>query len=675
MKGITGKILEIDLSAKKLNKIEIEEGVYKKYMGGSGLAAKIFLDRELYKVEPLSESNQLMFFVGPLTGTTLPGTSRFEVCCKSPLTGIWAEASCGAHFGKEIKCAGYDGIIIKGRADYPVYIEIIDDKVEIKDAKHLWGKDTYEIDEHFANLDKKWQVATIGVGGENQVLFAGITTDKGDHAARCGVGAVMGSKKLKAIAIKGTKKVNISDTESYDKLRKKLNEKIKMDPLCMALHKYGTNSGMQLGAQVGDVPTKNWRVALWEKGVEKIDGAAITQNVLRKTKSCFACPVSCKRVVEVSDNKFKVEEGPGPEYESAAALGSLLLNDNLSALCKANELCNKFGIDTISTGSVIAFAFECYENNLLIKSDIDGLDLRFGNIDTMLTLIEKIAQREGLGNILADGVRRAAQKIGKGADKFALEIRGLEQPMHDPRAYHGLALTYATSPRGACHTNDMNLMIEMGISKYPELSIKGGYSSLSSERKADVTVKSQNLGMIYSSAVMCYFVVSMLSADDIRDMIKVVCGWDISLDEMMKIGERIWHLKRGINTLCNPNDYTLDKLPERIKNPYLEGSLPGIEKIVAKLTSTKPPKHPRIRKKMNDFTYNVLFPRMKYIVRFINKINILGRRRLIKNPFLVVPDMDKMLKEFYELRGLTNEGRVKKGKLKDLGLDDLLNKV
>lgn len=675
MYGIAGKILEVNLSDNTTNILKLEESIYKKFLGGTGIAAKLFLDRELYKVEPLSPENQLMFFVGPLTGTTLPGVSRFEVCTKSPLTERWAEASCGGNFGKEMKSAGWDGIIVKGKAISPVYIEIIDEKVEIKDAKDLWGKDTYQIDEIFATIDKKMQVITIGQGGENKVLFSGITTDRGDHAARCGVGAVMGSKNLKAIAIKGTKKVEIAQKEKYDALRKKLNEKIKSDPLCVALNRYGTNSGMQLGAQIGDVPTKNWRIALWEEGVEKIDGAAVTQNVLKKTKSCFACPVACKRVIEVHDEKYKVEEGPGPEYESAAALGSLLCNDNLFALCKANELCNRFGLDTISTGSVIAFAMECWEKEILTKEECDGLELKFGNPDVILTLIEKIAKREGIGNLLADGVKRASQKIGKNSDKFALHIRGLECPMHDPRAYHGLALTYSLSPRGACHTNDMNLMIEMGVAKYPEISIKGGYKSLSYEGRPQFTVKSQNFGMIYSSAVMCYFVASMLSCNDVLDMINTTCGWNITLEELMEIGERIWHLKRGINYLCNKDDAKEDGIPERIRNPYQEGSLPGIEKIVVKLTSTKPPKNPKIRKFINNFTYDVVFPKMKHIVRFIGKLSILGRRRLAKNPFLVVPDIDRMLKEFYALRDLTPDGKVKKEKLISLGLQELAEKI
>lgn len=675
MKGWRGKILEVDLTRKELKELKLPESVYKDYLGGSGLAAKIFFDRKLYKVEPLSPENLLMFITGPLTGTTFPGCARYEVSSRSPLTNMWGEASCGAGFGPELKRCGYDGIIVGGAASAPVYLWINDGNVEIKDASSLWGKDNYEIEELLQDIhqDKKISIASIGPAGENLVRYAAILTDRGDAAARCGLGAVMGAKRLKAIVLRGKKKIEIAQKEEFEKLRKRLVDKIKLDPLTSALHKYGTNSGMQLGMQIGDVPTKNFRKALWEEGVGKIDGVAITENILQKTKACFACPIACKRVVKVDKGPYKVD-GPGPEYESAASLGTLLYNDNLAVVAYANELCNRLGMDTISCGSSIAFAMECYEAGILTKKDTDGLELNFGNSEAVITLIKKIAQREGIGDLLAEGVKRAAEKLGKGSEKFALHIKGMEVPMHDPRAYHGLALTYSTSTRGACHTHDMNLMIEMGVSKYPEIMIKGGYKPLSPLYRADFSVKSQNFGMIYGSAVICYFVASIISAKDLRDMISTTCGWDLSLEDMMKIGERVWYLKRSLGNLCGMSAKD-DNLPERLLQPYIEGTTPGVEKVISKMMSLKPPENPTIRRIANNFTYDFIFPRMRRMIRLMNYLNISGKRRMKKNPYSVVPDLKRMLTEFYKLRNLREDGKPERESLENLGLKEVADEL
>lgn len=671
MFGYTGKILKVDLTKKEITILNLPDEVYKNFIGGTGIAAKILFDKKIWEIDPLSPDNPLIFITGPLTGTTIPGASRYEVCGKSPLTNIWGEASCGAGFGPEIKLAGYDGIVIEGASDKPVYLYIKDEEVEIKDADFLWGKDTYETEEILKEKceDKKIQVASIGLAGENLVKFSSIVTDKGDVAARSGLGCLMGSKKLKAIAIRGTKKVKIKNEEKYKEIRKRLIEKLREDSLTRALHQYGTNSGMTLGMQVGDVPTKNWRMAIWEEGSEKIDGVAVTEKILVKAKACPFCPIGCKRVVKVDKGPYIVEEGPGPEYESAASLGTLLYNDNIYALAKANELCNRYGMDTISCGSAIAFAMECYESGILTDKDTDGLKLDWGNPDIILKLIEKIAKREGLGNILSEGTRRASKIVGKGSEKFAMEVKGQEVPMHDVRAYHGLALTYAISSRGACHTHDINLMVEMGNSKYPEVGIKS-YSPLSSQNKAENSVKAQNLGMLYSSAVMCYFVISILSVNDLCESLNAVTGWDFTLEKLMKTGERIWYLKRGINNLCGVRKRD-DDIPERLKNPYLEGTLPGLEKIVNLMMKMKPPKSPRIRKKANDFIYNILFPNMNKTVKILNSLSFFGKRKMRKNPYLVVPEFEKMLSEYYRLRRLKENGIPEEEKLLELGLNEL----
>jgi aldehyde:ferredoxin oxidoreductase len=675
MYGYTGKILKVDLSKREINILNLPDEVYKNFIGGTGIAAKILFDEKIWEIEPLSPNAPLIFITGPLTGTTIPGSSRFEVCGRSPLTNIWGEASCGGGFGAELKLAGYDGIEIIGEAENPVYLYIKEDIIEIRDADFLWGKDTYETEEILKEKcnDKKIQVACIGIGGENKVLFASIVNDRGDVAARSGLGCVMGSKKLKAIVVRGTKKVKIKNEEEYKEVRRKMIEKLKEDSLTRALHQYGTNSGMTLGMQVGDVPTKNWRVAIWEEGSEKIDGIAFTEKLLIKTKACPFCPIACKRVVKVDTPPYSVKEGPGPEYESAASLGTLLYNDNIYALTKANELCNRYGIDTISCGSAIAFAMECYERGILTEKDTDGLKLEWGNPDVILKMIEKIAKREGIGNILADGVRRASRVVGRGSEKFAIEIKGQEVPMHDVRAYHGLSLTYALSNRGACHTHDITLMVEMGNSKYPEVGIKN-YPPLSSENKPENAIKAQNFGMVYSSAVMCYFPVSILSVEDICNALNAVCGWNFTLEDLMKTGERIWYLKRGINNLCGVRKKD-DDLPERLKNPYLEGTLPGLEKIVNLMMKMKPPKSPKIRKRVNDFIYNVLFPNMHKTVKILNSLSFFGKRKMKRNPYLVVPEFEKMLSKYYKLRRLNENGIPEEKKLEELGLYELKEKL
>jgi aldehyde:ferredoxin oxidoreductase len=316
---------------------------------------------------------------------------------------------------------------------------------------------------------------------------------------------------------------------------------------------------------------------------------------------------------------------------------------------------------------------ECYERGILTEKDTDGLKLEWGNPDVILKMIEKIAKREGIGNILADGVRRASRVVGRGSEKFAIEIKGQEVPMHDVRAYHGLSLTYALSNRGACHTHDITLMVEMGNSKYPEVGIKN-YPPLSSENKPENAIKAQNFGMVYSSAVMCYFPVSILSVEDICNALNAVCGWNFTLEDLMKTGERIWYLKRGINNLCGVRKKD-DDLPERLKNPYLEGTLPGLEKIVNLMMKMKPPKSPKIRKRVNDFIYNVLFPNMHKTVKILNSLSFFGKRKMKRNPYLVVPEFEKMLSKYYKLRRLNENGIPEEKKLEELGLYELKEKL
>ena len=425
MTGYVNKILEIDLTTKKSSIITIADKDKERFIGGSGLSAYLFLERGLYKVDPLSEKNELIIMTGPLTGTTLPGTGRFTVCAKSPLTNIWGEGNCGGNFGPELKFAGYDGIIVKGISERPVYLYIEDGKAEVRSADGLWGRDTYDVTDILkGRYSKKAKVLAIGQAGENLVKYACIVNDKGDVIGRCGLGAVMGHKRLKAIVAKGSGKVTPAFPDEYNSLRKILLEKIKENVVSQSFHQMGTAVGMDLGLLSGDIPIKNWRLGDHPELTNTITGPIMTEKYLKRAGACFGCPIACKRVVEVKDGQYKTDEGLGPEYESLCSLGAMTMTFNLPALIKANELCNRYGIDTVSCGSTIAFAMDCYENGIINRADTDGLELAWGNEGVLLSLIKKIADREGIGNILAEGSKKAAEKNWQGCGGVCCNSKG-----------------------------------------------------------------------------------------------------------------------------------------------------------------------------------------------------------------------------------------------------------
>lgn len=615
MFGYNGRMACIDLTTGKIEEKSIPEEVFRNFLGGSGLAAKIFLDEFDFTSDALSENNPLIFATGPLTAGSIPGcVTRFSVCGRSPLTDIWGESSNGGSFGVYLKRAGFDALVVKGKANEMVYITIVDDKIEIKSASHLVGKDTYQVWNILKNEGFSSSVS-IGIAGENKVLFANIASDPGNYAGRCGFGALAGSKNLKAIAVKGTKKIEIANKDEMVNLRRQIVEKMKSNIAIEGLTAFGSDSVMALGMMLGDVPIKNWSKGIWDEGGDALSGSTMADTILIKGHSCYGCIVNCKRVVKVDEEKYKVEEGPGPEYETCAAFGTLLFNKNLSAVAKANELCNRFGMDTISCGSTIAWAIECYEKGILTDKDTDGLKLNWGNIDDVIVIIEKIAKREGIGNILADGSKKASRKISRGSEKFLTDVKGLEAPMHDPRAFHGVGLQYATGNRGACHVNTSCMYIEHGFCFYPEIGLGGPYEAHSAENKAQLNVGAQNIGSIFNSACICMFAGIPFSAQDILDAINYTTGFNWSLDDMMKVGERIWYIKRGINNLfgiTRKDDY----LPEKILTPLEEGGTNG-----------------------------------------------------------TVPDIKTMLNEFYKLRELDEEGKVKKEKLEELGIGELAKKI
>jgi aldehyde:ferredoxin oxidoreductase len=612
--GYREKILEIDLSTGKIETRSINEQDQKKFVGGSGLAAKIFFDSFDPGVDPLSFENPLIVMTGPVVGTQFPGTSRFAVCGKSPLTGIWGEGTCGGNFGPELKFAGIDGIIFKGASSTPVYLVVEDDKIELRDAKDLWGMDNYSLTDIMKERhgkERKPKVLSIGPAGENLVKFAAICNDKGDFIGRTGMGALMGSKKLKAVVVKGTKKVEVSHPEEYETLRKLLVAKSRDAVVAQSFRSMGTDAGMDLGMMTGDVPIKNWTIGEAFELSANLGGPSMTEKYLTRNHACSFCPVACKRMVKVDDGPFKTEEGPGPEYETCATFGTLIMNDNLAGVIKINEWCNRYGLDTISCGATIAFAMEAYEKGLITKKDTDGIDLTWGNIQGVIQLLHIIAKKEGIGAILSEGTREAAKRLGKGAEEFAVEVKGLEAPMHDPRGFHGMGLAYMTSIRGACHLMHLCLGVEQGITAYPEAGFQENYVGQSSEGKAELIKLCEDLGIPCNSLLICEFVAWTLSANDLAEMVRVTTGFDFSLKDLLACGERTWLLKRGLGSMMGIGSKD-DRLPKRILTPLKEGTAAGS-----------------------------------------------------------VPDVEKLLREYYAIRGLDEKGKPRREVLNKAGLEDL----
>jgi aldehyde:ferredoxin oxidoreductase len=681
MGGNWGKVLKVDLNAGTAEGLELEEKLYHDYLGGSGLAAKWFFDNQCWKADPLSPENPLIIMNGPLSGTSLPGVSRLEVCARSPLTGIWGEASMGGHFSPQLKRTGYDGIIITGASDKPIYLYVTDEAVDIRDASHLWGKDTYETEELIKEElgDRRAQVMSIGPAGENLVKYACVMNDRGSTAGRCGLGAVMGSKKLKAVVARGNKKAPIADEEGYKDAREKMNKMLEFSMVAEGFRAFGSNVHMEYAMAIGDVPVKNWREAYWKEGPEKLGGSSVSESILTKNHSCFACPVGCKRIVEVKSGPYAMEEGPGSEYEAAAALGTLQRIDDRNANHKANEMCNRYGMDVISAGSTFAYATEAYESGLITDKDTGGIELGWNQPGTLLELIDKTARREGFGDDLAEGVRAMSAKYG--GEEMAIHVKGLECPMHDPRSLWSVALTYATSIRGACHCADPNFYLDLGLLDHKDMGVKRSWP-YSPKGKAAQTVASQVKGSIAGSAVVCIYAwLSVGSAlPEILMLLNPVTGFDYSEDELIRIGDRIWYLKRAIGNLCGATREE-DRVPRRILEPHLEGitsnltyaAFPAFMSIVplgklrlAKFKDTSV-------KLMNKYMY----PNLDKVLRPIRNLpgfrghnKALETKEALEIKRRTLP-LEDMMAEFYGLRDIDKQGRPSRDRLEELGLADV----
>ncbi len=549
LKGYTGKILHLNLSNSKGHVEDLNEEWARQFIGGSGIGAKFLYEMTDERTNPLGPENPLIFMTGPFTGTSVPLSGRHAVISRSPLTGIFGESDVGGTWGANLKKAGFDGMIITGKSKKPIYLWVCDGKWEIRNASHLWGKDTYEVDPILkAETHDKAVVQTIGQAGEKQVLLAAIMTDgkDGRAAGRCGMVAVMGSKNLKAIVGYGTGNVPVFDPESVARLPKEHSAFINKN--AESFRKYGTAGGVSVFEAMGTLPLQNWKfVGRWEESAAKINGFTIAETVLSGRYFCDACVLGCGRKVKIEKGPYAGVDGAGPEYETVALLGSNCLIDDLEALCFANELCNRFGLDTISTGAAIAFGMEAYEKGLIDREDTGGTELRWGSPEALIEMIKLIGQNKGLGKILGKGVKKASEELGRNSIEFAMHIKGLELPAHDPRGYNAGAVGFATSSRGACHLSGLSHIFER-LLKAPEIGIPEPMDRFQVEGKGILAAKTQNLMGMMDSLKLCKFILfGGITLTHIVQWYRDVTGREMTIDEFMKTGERIFNLKRLYN--------------------------------------------------------------------------------------------------------------------------------
>jgi len=594
--GYHGKILHVDLTTGKFRVEEPKEAFYRKYLGGSALALYYLLKNMPPGVDPLGPDNLLVLALSVVTGAGISGQSRITAAAKSPLTGAIGDSQGGGFFPAELKFSGFDAIVIKGKSPKPVFLWINEGKYELRDATHLWGSITGEVETSIRKElgDDKIQVLQIGPAGENGVRFAGIISNSNRANGRTGMGAVMGSKNLKAVAVRGKNRPSIADKSRLNKLAKWGAANLS-DSDIAGLAKYGTNETTGANQASGTLPAYNYNSGVFD-GWEAIDGPTMYDTILRGAAegkqdrvgrdTCFACTVRCKRVVEIKEGPYLVDPRyGGPEYETTSTFGSYCAIDDLAAISKANELCNKYGMDTISCGATIAWAFEAFNENKLTLDDTDGLDLSWGNAESMVKLTEKIAKREGFGDLLAEGSERAAKKIGRGTESYLITFKGQEAPAHMPRVKRSLAVIYAANPFGADHqSHEHDPVIEDDFEYYTERLAVMGFTegvephSLGDE-KMRFTVASQRLYAAMDSLTICQFVFGsswqLYGPDDIVELVQAVTGWeDFTYAEIEKVGERRINMMRTFNAR-EGFDRKDDIVPEKLFKPLKGGASDG----------------------------------------------------------------------------------------------------
>jgi aldehyde:ferredoxin oxidoreductase len=585
--GSTGRLLRVDLTHGAVSVEQFDEAFYRLYPGGKALAGYLLLREIEPGVDPLGPDNVLVLVNGLLTGAPISTATRFTASARSPLSGAYGESEAGGFWGPELKMAGYEGIIVTGRAEHPVYIAIRDDQVEIRDARHLWGQEPEQAQAIMREElnDRLVRVLQIGAGGEHMVRFAALINDLRHFNGRTGMGAVMGSKNLKGIAVRGSHKFNdyAHDPAAVSEIGRRLPKRVKEQPQSYELQYRGT-PGLVAGLNAGGIlPTRNFHAGAFE-GVDNIKWEAYEKELLTARRSCYACAVRCKREVSVNDRYQVTDAYGGPEYETVSGFGSNCGIDDLQAIAKANELCGRYTLDAISTSSVVAFAMECYEHGLIGPQDTGGLELRFGDAGAMLKLVEMIAHRQGIGDLLADGVRRAAEVIGGDARAYAMHVKGQELPMHDPRGKVGVGLGYAIAETGADHLVAFH---DSGFASETSVVFQGGKPLGITEplpprdlgpKKAALYAVGESWSAAGKVIGFCYFGPAPRSFIQVAEVVEAVhaaTGWDISVAELLQIGERAVNLARVFNAREGFSRKD-DVLPDRLFGPLENGALEGI---------------------------------------------------------------------------------------------------
>lgn len=552
MNGYTGTILRVNLENKTIVKEPLNRKAAEDFVGARGLGTKYFCDEVDPKVDALGPDNKLIFMTGPLTGTAACCSGRYEVVAKAPLTGTIGAANSGGHFGPELKYAGYDGIIFEGVSDTPVYLYINDDKVELRDASHLWGKTVFEAtDELNKDCGASFRVACIGPTGENLCLYAGVMNDKHRAAGRGGLGAVMGSKKLKAVVVKGTGSIGVARPEGFMAAMENARNVLKAHPVTgEGLAAYGTEILVNIINESGGLPLRNGRDGAVYADADNISGETLAEKYLVRNKGCFGCCIGCGRVVRIPDGPFK-SFGEGPEYEAGWSFGADCGIDDLEAVCKANFICNEYGFDPITLGATIACAMELYEAGYLTEEET-GMPIRFGDAHTMVKLAEMTAKNEGFGKELAKGSYRLAEKCGH--PELSMSVKKQEMPAYDGRALQGIGLEYATSNRGGCHVR--------GYMTSPEvLGLPTKMDPLVTEGKAGMLKVFQDLTALIDSVGICLFTSFAIGLPEVAAQYREAVGSDESDADILLKGERVWNLEKRFNIAAGVEK---DTLPPRL---------------------------------------------------------------------------------------------------------------
>ncbi len=581
--GYAGKMLFVDLTTGTMTEETPDDAFYRSCVGGIGMGAKVLLERMKERVDALGPDNMLGFTTGPLTATGVYGGGRFTVVAKSPVTGGWADSNSGGTVGPELKMAGYDAVFFSGISEKPVCLVIDDGQARLVDASKLWGKDTYETDDMLQEElggPGLWKISCIGPAGEQQSLLAGIVNEKGRIAARSGVGAVMGSKKLKAVAVRSRRgaRIAVADSAGLKAIHKDYSQAIKESPFHQGLTAAGTGAGCSFLLSIGDCPSTNWTQTGTDSfpTCNNLDSANMDVYKL-KSYACHSCSIRCGAIIEVKEGPFATQdETHRPEYETLAAFGPLCRNDNLEAVIKANEICNRMGIDTIGVGGTVAFAIECYENGLITSADTNGLELTWGNAAAMVELTRQMAHREGFGAVLADGSKWAAERIGKGSDRYAMNIGGRELPLHDPRMAPSQGTIYMCDSQPANHMNYVGAsMLEQGAPLGADPVLESGAKELFGEwdKKADYFTRGNAYYILLSSAGLCNLYAHFY-APPVVELMRPVTGWDMDWTEGLETGKRILTMRQIFNVRqgVTPDAF---KLPKRFEAALSAGPAAG----------------------------------------------------------------------------------------------------